>query len=289
MDQGILLAGGAGTRLGPLTTATNKHFLPIYDKPLIYYSLTTMILAGIKKIVLVSTLDSLNLYKNLLGDGSQWGIEILFAVQEKPEGIPQAIIIAKDKLDMSKSFLLALGDNLLYGAGTGREMRRTSNSEIAEIFCFEVADPSSFGVAEVSNDNYVVSLIEKPTEPKSNLAIVGFYCLPAVAFELATTLKKSQRGEFEIIELLNIFRERDCLKANILSRGTAWLDAGTVEGLLESSQFVRTLQNRQGLLVGSPDEAAWNAGNISKDQLVENGVKHRNSEYGTLLSKLINK
>jgi len=289
MDQGILLAGGAGTRLGPLTTTTNKHFLPIYDKPLIYYSLTTMILAGIKKIVLVSTLDSLNLYKNLLGDGSQWGIEILFAVQEKPEGIPQAIIIAKDKLDTSKSFLLALGDNLLYGAGTGREMKRTSNLEIAEIFCFEVADPRSFGVAEVSNDKYVVSLIEKPTEPKSNLAIVGFYCLPAVAFELATTLKKSQRGEFEIIELLDIFRELDCLKANILSRGTAWLDAGTVEGLLESSQFVRTLQNRQGLLVGSPDEAAWNAGNISKDQLVKNAVKHRNSEYGTLLSKLINK
>lgn len=289
MDQGILLAGGAGSRLGPLTKATNKHFLPIYDKPLIYYSITTMILAGIKRIVLVSTLDSLQLYKTLLDDGSQWGVEIKFAVQSEPEGIPQAIIIAREHLDTRKSFLLALGDNLLYGAGTGREMKRDNNLEIAEIFCLEVSDPRSFGVVEISSNNVVMSLQEKPIEPKSNHAIIGFYCLPADAFYLASTLKKSTRGEFEIIDLLDLFREFGRLKANILSRGTAWLDAGTVEGLLESAQFVRTLQNRQGLLVGSPDEAAWNTGNISKEQLTKNALNHKNSDYGNLLKKIINK
>jgi glucose-1-phosphate thymidylyltransferase len=286
-SQGILLAGGLGTRLGPLTKSVNKHFLPIFDKPMIFYSISTMLLAGVKSLTLITNPEHVESFRNLLGDGSQWGIQINFAIQNSPEGIPQAFSIAEPYLEKNTHIMLGLGDNILYGLGTGRSLSVNIIPEKASIYCFSISNPNDFGVVEIDTSGIIVSLEEKPTLPKSNLAITGFYSFPYDAIEFSKKLVKSARGEFEIIDLLKVYKSQERLRANILPRGTAWLDAGSQEGLLESSEFVHALQKRQGLLVGSPDEAAWQIGNISSEQLARNAAKYGKSEYGTALLTLI--
>jgi len=287
MKQGILLAGGLGTRLGPVTNAINKHFLPIYDKPLIYYPLSTMILAGVKKIVVICTPESLRSYKDLLGNGDSFGIEISYAEQVKPEGIPQAFVLAESLLDSSKGVFLALGDNVIYGPGTGRDMADHVFEANARVFCYPVSNPEKFGVVELTKDGEILSIEEKPENPKSNLAIIGFYEFPASAFKFVSQLSKSRRGEYEIVDLIGIYRNIGKLEVTELPRGSAWLDAGTTEGFMESSQFVRALQKRQGLLVGSPHEAAWRTGNITRPQLLEISKQFGSSDYGILLKQTI--
>lgn len=285
--QGILLAGGFGTRLGPLTKSVNKHFLPVFDKPMIFYSISTMLLAGVKRLTLITNPDHVESFRRLLGDGSQWGIEINFAIQNNPEGIPQAFSIAEPYLDKNMQTILGLGDNILYGMGTGRSLSLHANRENASIYCFSVSNPKDFGVVEIDSSGKILSLEEKPSIPKSNFAITGFYSFPYDAIDASKDLKKSTRGEYEIIDLLRIYNNQERLLANILPRGTAWLDAGTQEGLLESSEFVHALQKRQGLLVGSPDEVAWQIGNIDSEQLGRNAKKYGKSEYGVALLGLI--
>jgi glucose-1-phosphate thymidylyltransferase len=285
--QGILLAGGLGTRLGPLTKSVNKHFLPIFDKPMIFYSISTMLLAGVKSLTLITNPEHIDSFRNLLGDGSQWGIHIHFAIQDSPEGIPQAFSIAEPFLEKDTHIMLGLGDNILYGLGTGRSLSVNIISEQASIYCFSVSNPTEFGVVEIDSNGIIKTLEEKPLLPKSNLAITGFYSFPFDAIALSKELVKSARGEFEIIDLLRIYHNQGRLKVNILPRGTAWLDAGSQEGLLESSEFVHALQKRQGLLVGSPDEAAWQIGNIDSSQLERNAIKYGKSEYGAALLALI--
>ena len=286
-SQGILLAGGLGTRLGPLTKSVNKHFLPIFDKPMIFYSISTMLLAGVKSLTLITNAEHVESFRNLLGDGSQWGIEINFAIQNSPEGIPQAFSIAEPYLEENTHIILGLGDNILYGLGTGRSLSANVIPEKASIYCFSVSNPTDFGVVEINTRGMIMSLEEKPSLPKSNLAITGFYSFPYDAIEESKKLVKSARGEFEIIDLLKVYESQERLHANVLPRGTAWLDAGSQEGLLESSEFVHALQKRQGLLVGSPDEAAWQIGNIDSEQLARNATKYGKSEYGTALLALI--
>lgn len=283
MEQGILLAGGLGVRLGPITSAMNKHFLPIYDKPLIYYPLSTMILSGVKRLVLITTPDSLNTYRKLLSDGNEFGIEITYVVQPNPEGIPQALSLAKDHLDETRGVFLALGDNVIYGPGTGRDMLAEKDDISAHIFCYSVSNPENFGVIEFDGSGNIKEIVEKPSKPKSNLAIIGFYVFPSSAFFQVENLTKSSRGEFEIVDLIRKYHEISRLKVSILPRGSAWLDAGTTEGFMESSQFVRALQKRQGLLVGSPHEAAWRVGNISSEKLFQISTKYASSDYGQLL------
>jgi len=283
MEQGILLAGGLGLRLGPITSAMNKHFLPIYDKPLIYYPLSTMILSGVKKLVLISTPDSLDAYRALLSDGTEFGIEITYVAQPNPEGIPQALSLAEEHLDERLGVFLALGDNVIYGPGTGRDMLTDKVGNSAQVFCYSVSNPENFGVIEFDDNGNVKEIVEKPSEPRSNLAIIGFYVFPSSAFSYVRNLTKSPRGEYEIVDLIRKYHEISKLKVGILPRGSAWLDAGTTEGFIESSQFVRALQKRQGLLVGSPHEAAWRVGNITKDQLTQISMKYSSSEYGQLL------
>ena len=287
MNQGVLLAGGYGTRLGPLTKTVNKHFLPIFDKPLIFYSLSTMILSGVKNLVVVCASEYLDQFKKLLGDGSSWGINISFAIQNEPEGIPHGLLTAEPFLKSNQNILLGLGDNVLYGTGTGRDLLKKSAEGSADVYCFQVTNPSSFGVVEIDSAGNIVSIEEKPENPKSNLALTGFYSLPYEAISISKTLPKSKRGELEIVDLLQNFHSREKLRVNILPRGTAWLDAGSQEGLLESSEFVHAIQNRQGYLVGSPDEASWQMGNIDTNQLLLNASQYKNSEYSSALNNLV--
>lgn len=285
--QGILLAGGLGTRLGPLTKSVNKHFLPIFDKPMIFYSISTMLLAGVKSLTLITNAEYIELFRNLVGDGSQWGIQINIAIQHSPEGIPQAFSIAEPYLEKDTHIMLGLGDNILYGLGTGRSLSANIIPGITSIYCFSVSNPTDFGVVEIDHYGKILSLEEKPLSPKSNLAITGFYSFPYDAIDESKKLVKSARGEFEIIDLLRIYSSEERLRAIVLPRGTAWLDAGSQEGLLESSEFVHAIQKRQGLLVGSPDEAAWQIGNIDSEQLELNATKYGKSEYGAALLALI--
>ena len=286
--HGVLLAGGMGMRLGPVTKATNKHFLPIYDKPLIYYSLSTMILTGIEKLVLISTPESIGQFQQLLQDGSKWGLEISYAVQEKPEGIPHGMLRAEEYFESGSQIILGLGDNVLYGSGTGRNLIQSTSSHTAGIYCFEVSNPSDFGIVELGKQGEILTIEEKPQNPKSNFAITGFYSLPYDAFNICKTLTKSARSEYEIVDLLAWYLAQERLECQILPRGTAWLDAGSQEGLLESSQFVHALQKRQRFLVGSPDEAAWRMGNISEDRLILNAREYGKSAYGEALLNLLN-
>lgn len=248
-----------------------------------------MLLAGVKSLTLITNPEYIESFRNLLGDGSQWGIQIHFAIQNSPEGIPQAFSIAEPLLEKDTHIMLGLGDNILYGLGTGRSLSVNVIPGKASIYCFSVSNPTDFGIVEIDANGMILSLEEKPILPKSNLAIAGFYSFPFDAIDLSKQLVKSARGEFEIIDLLRMYSNQERLKVNILPRGTAWLDAGSQQGLFESSEFVHALQKRQGLLVGSPDEAAWQIGNIDSSQLVQNAKKYGKSEYGVALLALIDR
>jgi glucose-1-phosphate thymidylyltransferase len=283
--KGIILAGGKGTRLGPLTVSTNKHLLPIYDKPMIYYPLSTLMLAGIQEILVISSPVDRPPIENLLGNGGHLGIQISYVDQLSPRGVADALLIGKEFLGGAPVALI-LGDNLFFGPGLGRSFQKYREVKGCQILAYEVSDPSSYGVVEINSEGSVRSIEEKPSKPKSNLAIPGLYFYDSSAVELVEKLTPSARGELEISDLNKMYLESGQLAVEMLPRGTAWLDAGTFESLLEASKFVRTVQVRQGMKVLAPEETAWRVGNISTAQLLTLAAGQRDPNYGQYLMKI---
>jgi glucose-1-phosphate thymidylyltransferase len=284
--RGVILAGGMGTRLNPATATINKHLIPIYDKPMIYYPLTTLMLAGIRSITIVSTPDGIQIIEKLFGDGLKWGIEIDYATQEKPAGIADGIRIALGNFAEPKNFLVILGDNIFYGQGLGETITQNLDNSRCTIWTQEVNNPSDFGIASLDDEGDIISIEEKPQSSKSNLAITGLYHFPYDVVDLITTTRKSARGEFEVTDLLNLYLDQSRLQLEKYSRGIYWLDAGTFENLNEASQFVRSVQVRQGMLIGSPEEVAWRMGFISSSELVRIVSGLPNSDYKQHLTKI---
>jgi len=265
--KGIILAGGSGTRLHPLTLVTSKQLLAVYDKPMIYYPLSSLMLAGIKEILIITTPHDQPAFKNLLGTGRQWGLQLSYAVQPHPDGLAQAFLIAEDFIRGYPSCLI-LGDNIVYGHGLPDLLRRAAaDTSGASIFGYLVDEPQRYGVIEFGEDSQVLSIEEKPAQPKSNWAAIGLYFYDEHVIDLAKTLKPSSRGEYEITDLNNLYMREGRLKAERIGRGFAWFDAGTHESLLEAAQFIRVLQSRQGQLISAPEEIAYLNGWISRDEL----------------------
>ena len=285
--QGIILAGGSGTRLGPVTRAINKHLAPIYDKPMIYYPLTTLILAGVTDVTFLTTPSSLSGFKDLLGDGSQWGIKIEYEVQDRPTGIAGGLKIATLNKDDAIPTLVILGDNIFHGLGLGRHISELNFSDKCHIWTQNVKDPESFGIAHISEDGNLLGIIEKPSEYIGNNAVTGLYYFPPGLKSTLSNLKESLRGEFEITEVLSKYVETDRIQVNKLNRGVYWLDAGTIENLVEVSQFVRSVQSRQGQLIGSPDEAAYRVNRIQKSDFTKLISELPKSEYREALSQVM--
>lgn len=283
--RAILMAGGSGSRLWPLTAATNKQLLPIYDKPMIYYPLTTLLLAGAKEILVVTSPESIGQMRNLLEDGNQWGIKISYAVQAEPKGIPEAFKIAP--LDYQDSpVILMLGDNLLYGTGVGESLKLKNKGDGASIFGYRVSNPSDYGVIVLDSNSRPASIIEKPRNSLSNLAIPGIYFFDSSVYERVKKIEPSQRGELEIVDLLTDYLRDDQLEVDILERGTAWLDTGSATNLLAAAEFVRVIEERQGLKIGSPEEVSLRLGLISREQYFDNVNKMPMSTYRKYLENL---
>jgi glucose-1-phosphate thymidylyltransferase len=283
--KGILLAGGRGTRLAPTTNVLNKHLIPIYDKPMIYYPLSTLMLCGIREIALITNPDDISLFQRLLGDGSQLGIEITYFKQENPNGLPEAFTITEEYLSGSKSVLI-LGDNLLIGQGLGMTLASHVGQPGASILAFPVNNPEEYGVVEFDEAGKVISLEEKPKDPKSNFAVPGIYFMDENASKYARNLKPSKRGELEITDLLRTYLELNQLSVTSIRRGTGWMDAGTTESLYAASELVRVLQNRQGYRFNVPEELAFNRGWIDRNQLVKLAHLYKNTSYGSYLESL---
>ena len=284
--KGILLAGGSGTRLYPITMGISKQLLPIYDKPMVYYPLSVLMLAGINEIAIITTPHHNNQYRALLGDGSQWGINLTYIIQPKPEGLAQAFILAEEFLNGSESTLI-LGDNIFHGDGIRELLQKANNSTAAaNIFGYHVSDPERYGVIDFDANGNVKSIIEKPKKPKSNHAVVGLYFLNETAPDRAKNIKPSDRGELEITSLLNTYLEDKSLKVHQMSRGYAWLDTGTHASLLDAGNFVRTLQKRQGLQIGSPDIVAFENGWVSRSELELRSEKFSKNAYGDYLKSI---
>ena len=287
--RGIILAGGSGTRLYPLTIAVSKQLMPVYDKPMVYYPLSVLMLAGIREILVISTPTDLPLFRRLLGDGSQFGVTLTYAEQPSPDGLAQAFHIASDVGFLkNEPAALVLGDNLFYGHDLVKSLERASaRTSGSTIFGYHVADPKSYGVVEFAPDGRVVSLEEKPTEPKSNYAIPGIYFYDADVVTLARSLKPSKRGELEITDLNRLYLERGDLHVEILGRGTAWLDTGTHDSLLEAGQFVSVIENRQGLKIACLEEIGFRQGWLTKAALEVSIAKLGKSNYGAYLKKIL--
>ena len=284
--KGILLAGGSGTRLYPITMGISKQLLPIYDKPMVYYPLSVLMLAGINEIAIITTPHDINQYRALLGDGSQWGINLTYIIQPKPEGLAQAFILAEEFLNGSESTLI-LGDNIFHGDGIRELLQKANNSTAAaNIFGYHVSDPERYGVIDFDANGNVKSIIEKPKKPRSNHAVVGLYFLDETAPDRAKNIKPSDRGELEITSLLNTYLEDKSLLMHQMSRGYAWLDTGTHASLLDAGNFVRTLQKRQGLQIGSPDIVAFENGWVSRSELELRSEKFSKNAYGDYLKSI---
>ncbi|MHA7652936.1 glucose-1-phosphate thymidylyltransferase RfbA [Mycobacterium sp. ML4] len=284
--RGIILAGGSGTRLYPITLGISKQLLPVYDKPMIYYPLTTLMMAGIRDILLITTPHDASGFHRLLGDGSQFGINLTYAVQERPDGLAQAFVVGADHIGVD-SVALVLGDNIFYGPGLGTNLSRFQSIDGGAIFAYWVANPSAYGVVEFDAGGMAVSLEEKPATPKSHYAVPGLYFYDNDVIEIAKGLRKSARGEYEITEVNQTYLNHGRLAVEVLARGTAWLDTGTFDSLLDAADFVRTLELRQGLKVSVPEEVAWRLGWIDDEQLARRGQSLVKSGYGDYLLELL--
>src|SRR5690348_10328529 len=281
--KGIILAGGSGTRLHPLTLVTSKQLLPVYDKPMIYYPLSALMLAQIREVLIITTPQDQAAFRHLLGDGSQWGMRLEYAVQPSPDGLAQAFVIGADFVRGGPSCLI-LGDNIIYGAGLAEVLRRASDRrDGATVFGYSVEDPERYGVIEFDRDNRVLSIEEKPKQPKSNWAAIGIYFYDESVTELVKEIKPSARGEYEITDLNNLYIRAGKLSVERLGRGFAWLDAGTYDSLLEAAEFIRVLQHRQGQLIAAPEEIAFHNGWIDADRLRAQASRFAKTKYGTRL------
>jgi glucose-1-phosphate thymidylyltransferase len=284
--RGIILAGGTGSRLNPITLGTSKQLLPVYDKPMIYYPLSTMILAGIRDVLVISTPADAVAFQRLLGDGSQFGISITYAVQTAPNGLAQAFVVGRDHIGHHPAALV-LGDNLFHGPTLGQRLSRFTGVDGGTIFAYWVADPRSYGVVEFDDNRVALSIQEKPKSPRSNYAIPGLYFYDNDVVDIAAGLSPSDRGEYEITDINRAYLEQGRLAVEVLPRGTAWLDTGTFDSLLDAGNYVRTIEERQGLKVGVPEEAAWRRGFIDDDSLRERAELQHKSGYGDYLLTLL--
>ena len=287
--KAILLAGGTGSRLFPVTIATSKQLLPVYDKPMVYYPLSTILLAGIREVLLISTPEDLPAYKKLLSDGTQWGIRIEYKVQSQPKGLAEAFILGEEFIGKSPVCLI-LGDNIFYSDGFSLLLDKVVNNSLknqsATIFGYTVSDPHRYGIIEYDNSGKAISIEEKPKNPKSNEAVVGLYFYPNSVIEIAKQITPSERDELEITAVNQKFLEQGNLKVEVLGRGFAWLDTGTHESLLEAGQFIETIEKRQGVKIGCLEEIAFEKGFITKEQLLNNIEKMKNTTYGAYLVKM---
>ncbi len=286
--RGIILAGGTGSRLHPITQGISKQLLPVYDKPMIYYPLSTLLLAGIRDVLVITTPHEADAFTRLLGDGSRFGISIEYAVQPSPDGLAQAFLIGEEFIG-NEPVALVLGDNIFYGPGLGTRLQRYRGVQGAAIFGYEVADPSAYGVVEVDDKGLGVSLEEKPERPRSNLAVPGLYFYDETVVAHAKSLSPSKRGELEITDLNQIYLEQRALHVEVLPRGTAWLDTGTFDSLADAGLFVRTIESRQGLKIGCPEEVAWRMGFLSDGELASRAEALVKSGYGTYLLRLLDR
>ena len=284
--KGIILAGGTGSRLFPMTKVISKQLLPVYDKPMIFYPLSTLMLAGISEILIITTPNDLNSFKSLLGNGEEIGVRIKYSTQPKPNGIAQAFIIAEEFIANSPVALI-LGDNIFYGQGISKILKNANKKNASSIFAYRVADPERYGVVEFSKDFKARGIEEKPENPKSKFAITGIYFYDKTAVEKAKTIKASERGELEITDLNKLYLKENSLNVEVLNRGIAWLDTGTVDSLQEASQFIRTIEHRQGYKIGCPEEISWRNGWIKDKQLEIIAKKNIKSGYGEYLLSLL--
>lgn len=280
--KGIILAGGSGTRLHPITIGISKQLIPVYDKPMVYYPLSTLMLAGIRDILIITTPHDAEQFERLLGDGSQFGVNLTFAQQQSPDGLAQAFVIGADFIGDDR-VALVLGDNLLYGPGLGTQLKRYTDVEGGAVFAYWVAEPNAYGVVEFDADGRAVSLEEKPEHPKSNYAVPGLYFYDNDVVEIARNLEPSARGEYEITDINRAYLERGGLQVEVLPRGTAWLDTGTFDQMADAGDYVRTMERRTGLRIGVPEEVAWRQGFLTDDDLRERATKLVKSGYGTYL------
>lgn len=284
--RGIILAGGTGSRLHPITLGISKQLVPVYDKPMIYYPLSTLILAGIRDILIITTPHDADQFQRLLGDGSQFGVNLTYVEQPSPDGLAQAFTLGAEHIG-SESVALVLGDNIFYGHGLGTQLLRYSDIDGGAVFGYWVQDPKAYGVVEFDDNGRAVSLEEKPSDPKSHYAVPGLYFYDNNVVEIAKSLKPSARGELEITDINQIYLDQGKLQVEVLQRGTAWLDTGTFNDLNDASNFIKTLENRQGLKVGAPEETAWRQGFLTDDDLRKRAEPLVKSGYGSYLLSLL--